>query len=123
MFLSILYIDYLSTRKLPALDSLSHNIQQQQQDDYIRLKLSGMSVCVSPNSPRGQTTLERGAVNEYCPSSTTAITNSITKAFDPIRSNIPLRRIIEDNNGRRHSIASMDSNRPNFGKYIVFIFN
>jgi hypothetical protein len=82
-----------------------------------------MSVCVSPNSPRGQTTLERGAVNEYCPSSTTAITNSITKAFDPIRSNIPLRRIIEDNNGRRHSIASMDSNRPNFGKYIVFIFS
>lgn len=106
----------MSTRRLPSLNSLSNNAQlqqQQQQDDYIRIKLSGMSVCVSPNSPRGQATLERGAAaNEYFPSSSSHAT---TKPFDPIRSSTSLRRIIHDNHGRRHSIANVDLNRPHPG--------
>ncbi|KAL9544922.1 hypothetical protein PS6_008513 [Mucor atramentarius] len=104
--------NFMSTRRLPSLNSLSNNAQlqqQQQQDDYIRIKLSGMSVCVSPNSPRGQATLERGAAaNEYFPSSSSHAT---TKPFDPIRSSTSLRRIIHDNHGRRHSIANVDLNR------------
>ncbi|KAI8639480.1 hypothetical protein BD408DRAFT_265081 [Parasitella parasitica] len=67
-----------------------------------------MSVCVSPDSPRGQSMLERVSANEHFPSSTSAM-----KPFDPVRPSTPLRRIIEDNNGRRHSIANMDSNRQN----------
>ncbi|KAL0137511.1 hypothetical protein V8B55DRAFT_1566063 [Mucor lusitanicus] len=107
--------NFMSTRRLPSLNTLSSNThlqqqQQQQQDDYIRLKLSGMSVCVSPNSPRGQATVERGgAANEYFPPPPPHTMN--TKPFDPLRSSTSLRRILHDNHGRRHSIANMDLDR------------
>lgn len=115
-----MYPDFMSTRRLPSLNALSSSAQlqqQQQQDDYIRLKLSGMSVCVSPNSPRGQATLERGAAaNEYFPPPPSH--TATTKPFDPLRSSTPLRRILHDNHGRRHSIANMDLNRPPQGKQV-----
>ncbi|KAL9539008.1 hypothetical protein MBANPS3_010530 [Mucor bainieri] len=115
--------NFMSTRRLPSLNALSSNAQlqlqqqqqqQQQQDDYIRLKLSGMSVCVSPNSPRGQATLERGAAaNEYFPPPPPPhhTATASTKPFDPLRSSTSLRRILHDNHGRRHSIANMDLER------------
>ncbi|GAN11485.1 hypothetical protein MAM1_0629d11048, partial [Mucor ambiguus] len=109
------YSDFMLTRRLPSLDALSSSAQlhQQQQDDYIRLKLSGMSVCVSPNSPRGQASLERGAAaNEYFPPPPPShTTTTTTKPFDSLRSSTSLRRILHDNHGRRHSIANMDLNR------------
>lgn len=74
-----------------------------------------MSVCVSPNSPRGQATVERGgAANEYFPPPPPHTMN--TKPFDPLRSSTSLRRILHDNHGRRHSIANMDLDRSPQGK-------
>lgn len=103
-------IDYLSTRQLPALDTLQNNYQN---DDYIRIKLSGMSVGVSPNSsPRGHPQYQheqRGS--EYFPSQVEE-----RRVYDPIRSSnqTPLiRRIMHQDpllSQRRHSIANMDLN-------------
>ncbi|KAI7888898.1 uncharacterized protein EV154DRAFT_516287 [Mucor mucedo] len=102
--------NYLSSRQLPALDTLQNNYHN---DDYIRIKLSGMSVGVSPNSsPRGHPQYQheqRGS--EYFPPQVEE-----RRVFDPIRSSnqTPLiRRIMHQDPllaQRRHSIANMDLN-------------
>jgi hypothetical protein len=101
----------LSSRQLPGLNSLHlyQQQQQQQEEDYIRLKLSGMSVCVSPNSPRGGSTSQERAcsVNEYFPPPSSRL------AYDPIRS--IRRRVYPDQ--RRHSIANLDSTPINHHHY------
>ncbi|KAI9344714.1 hypothetical protein BD770DRAFT_447062 [Pilaira anomala] len=102
--------NYLSTRQLPALDTLQNNYQN---DDYIRIKLSGMSVGVSPNSsPRGHPQYQYEQRAEYFPP-----VEETNKRFDPIRSSVNntplLRRIMHhdpSSSQRRHSIANMDLN-------------
>lgn len=120
-FLTIFYnIDYLSSRQLPALDTLQNNYQN---DDYIRIKLSGMSVGVSPNSsPRVQPQYQQEQRAEYFSQG-----EEERRRFDPIRSSVNntplLRRIMhhDPSSQRRHSIANMDLNTRSLhhhhGKY------
>ncbi|GAA5796946.1 hypothetical protein EDC94DRAFT_594777 [Helicostylum pulchrum] len=101
--------NYLSSRQLPALDTLQNNYQN---DDYIRIKLSGMSVGVSPNSsPRVQPQYQQEQRAEYFSQG-----EEERRRFDPIRSSVNntplLRRIMhhDPSSQRRHSIANMDLN-------------
>ncbi|KAG2236105.1 hypothetical protein BDF21DRAFT_418269 [Thamnidium elegans] len=101
--------NYLSSRQLPALDTLQSNYQN---DDYIRIKLSGMSVGVSPNSsPRVQPQYQQEQRAEYFSQG-----EEERRRFDPIRSSVNntplLRRIMhhDPSSQRRHSIANMDLN-------------
>lgn len=109
--------EYIPTRQLPALSTLQNNYQP---DDYIRIKLSGMSVGVSSNTSPGahpqyqQNQYQQG--DGYFPS---PAEDDSKRGFDPIRSslenknNMPLlRRIMHQDpslSQRRHSIANMNS--------------